>query len=79
VSSFREVCIEHLRSNRERCAALLESPLAFAAVWVPRLDYDKARAIIDEQGGDPEKVRKALEDYGCANLSGAGVSRQAGI
>jgi aspartate ammonia-lyase len=58
---FRETCIETLAANRDRCAALLENSLAFAAAWVPRLGYDKVRAVIAEQGGDPEKVRQALE------------------
>ena len=61
---FRETCVEALRANRERCAALLESSLAFAASWVPRLGYDKVRSLIEEQGGDPAKVRRALEAYG---------------
>jgi aspartate ammonia-lyase len=61
---FRETCVEPLRVNRERCAALLEDSLAFAAAWVPRLGYDRVRAIIGEQGGDPEQVRKALEKEG---------------
>ena len=59
--AFRETCVETLTANRERCAALLENSLAFAAAWVPRLGYDRVRAIIEEQGGDPEKVRRALE------------------
>jgi aspartate ammonia-lyase len=58
---FRETCVESLYANRERCAALLENSLAFAAAWAPRLGYDKVRALIAEQGGDPEKVRRALE------------------
>jgi aspartate ammonia-lyase len=58
---FREHCVETLSANRDRCAALLENSLAFAAAWVPRLGYDKVRAVIEEQGGDPEKVRRALE------------------
>jgi aspartate ammonia-lyase len=58
---FRETCIEPLQANRERCASLLENSLAFAAAWVPRLGYDKVRAIIAGQGGDPAKVRQALE------------------
>jgi aspartate ammonia-lyase len=58
---FRETCIEPLQANRERCAALLENSLAFAAAWVPRLGYDKVRALIAGEGGDPVKVRQALE------------------
>jgi aspartate ammonia-lyase len=58
---FRETCVEPLRANRERCAALLENSLAFAAAWVPRLGYDKVRALIAEAGGDPAKLRQALE------------------
>jgi aspartate ammonia-lyase len=57
---FREACAA-LKANRERCAALVEGSLAFAAAWAPRLGYDKVWAIIAEQGGDPEKVRRALE------------------
>jgi aspartate ammonia-lyase len=59
---FRETCIEPLQANREHCAALLERSLAFAAGWVPLFGYDKVQRIIEEQGGDPEKVRRALEN-----------------
>jgi aspartate ammonia-lyase len=72
---FREKCIEPLRANRERCAALLENSLAFAAAWVPRLGYDKVRSIIEEQGGDPEKVRRALENSECKGTGGDTGSR----
>jgi aspartate ammonia-lyase len=61
---FRETCVEPLKANRERCAALLKNSLAFTAAWVPRLGYDKVRAVIEEQDGDPEKVRRALEACG---------------
>jgi aspartate ammonia-lyase len=60
---FRATCIDPLTANRERCAALLENSLAFAASWVPRLGYENVRAVIEEQRGDPEKVRQALENY----------------
>jgi aspartate ammonia-lyase len=60
---FRDSCIDPLKANPERCAELLENSLAFAAAWVPRLGYEKVRAVIEEQHGDPQKVRQMLENY----------------
>jgi aspartate ammonia-lyase len=60
---FRESCVDHIKANPERCAELLENSLAFAAAWVPSLGYEKVRAIIEEQRGDPPKVRQALENH----------------
>jgi aspartate ammonia-lyase len=57
---FRTKCIETLRADAERCRALLDNSLAFAASYVPRLGYDTVARIITENGGDPERVRKAL-------------------
>jgi TRAP-type C4-dicarboxylate transport system substrate-binding protein len=34
---------------------------AFAAAWVPRFGYEKIRVIIEENRGDPAKIRAALE------------------
>ena len=59
---FRQKCVETVRANRERCAELLENSLAFAASYVPKLGYDRVRAVIGECGADVKKVRLALEN-----------------
>ncbi|MDR2184388.1 MAG: aspartate ammonia-lyase [Treponema sp.] len=59
---FRTKCIETLAPDAERCAELLDASCAFAASYVPRLGYDRVNKIIAEYGGDPEQVRRALED-----------------
>jgi aspartate ammonia-lyase len=58
---FRTKCIDGIEANREKCAALLEASLAFAASYTPRLGYDLVSGIINENSGDPLKVRKALD------------------
>ncbi|MDR0665437.1 MAG: aspartate ammonia-lyase [Helicobacteraceae bacterium] len=59
---FRQKCVETVKANRERCAELLENSLAFAASYVPKLGYDRVRAVIGECGADVKKVRLALEN-----------------
>jgi aspartate ammonia-lyase len=61
---FRTKCVETLRANRERCAELLAASYAFAASHIGRLGYDRVGAIIAENRGDPERIRRALEDEG---------------
>jgi aspartate ammonia-lyase len=58
---FREKCVEILDADRERCALLLEHSCAFAMAYVPKLGYKTVERVILENRGDPEKVRKALE------------------
>jgi aspartate ammonia-lyase len=62
VAIFREKCVETVEANRGRCADLLENSTAFAASYVSRLGYNRVRAVIDECGGDPKKIRLALEN-----------------
>ena len=57
---FRKSCVETLRPNQERCAAILEDSLAFATSYALSLGYDEVARIIEENSGDPEKVRAAL-------------------
>ncbi|MDR2779604.1 MAG: aspartate ammonia-lyase [Synergistaceae bacterium] len=61
VTIFREKCADALSANRERCAANLENSFAFASAYVPLLGYDAVARVIDENGGDPAKIREALE------------------
>jgi aspartate ammonia-lyase len=58
---LRTKCIETLLADREKCAALLEASLAFAAAYTPRLGYDTVSRLIKEHAGDPELIKKALE------------------
>ncbi|MDR0878218.1 MAG: aspartate ammonia-lyase [Treponema sp.] len=61
VKIFREKCVETLEADSEKCTALLDASFAFAASYAPHLGYDKVSAIIKECGGDPAKIKKALE------------------
>jgi aspartate ammonia-lyase len=61
VPLFRTKCIETLHANKERCAKLLETSLAFATAYVPQLGYDSVARIIEENNGDPQRVKTALE------------------
>ncbi|MDR2455954.1 MAG: aspartate ammonia-lyase, partial [Deltaproteobacteria bacterium] len=58
---FRTSCVETLSPNIERCAKILEDSLAFATPYTLKLGYDKVAKIIEENQGDPAKVRAALE------------------
>ncbi|MDR3154464.1 MAG: aspartate ammonia-lyase [Deltaproteobacteria bacterium] len=67
---FRVKCIETLRPDPERCRALLDASMAFAASYWPRLGYERVAAIVRAAGGDPVKAREALE--AAAGLAGEG-------
>ena len=58
---FRKSCVETLVPDPERCARLLEDSLAFATAYAARLGYDAVTRIIEENRGDPVKVRAALK------------------
>jgi aspartate ammonia-lyase len=58
---FRTKCVELLRPDPERCAAHLEASYAFAAAWASRLGYDRVNRIIAACGGDPERIKQALD------------------
>ncbi|MDR0356141.1 MAG: aspartate ammonia-lyase, partial [Deltaproteobacteria bacterium] len=58
---FRKYCIETIEPDAARCAQILENSLAFAASYAPTLGYDLTASIMEEHGGDPVKVRAALE------------------
>jgi aspartate ammonia-lyase len=60
VTLFRKSCLETLVPNPERCAKLLEDSLAFATEYTLKLGYDAVTRIIEENNGDPVKVRAAL-------------------
>jgi aspartate ammonia-lyase len=61
VPIFRKKCIETLQPNRQRCLELLDSSLAFATAFVPKFGYDRVAQIIEENNGDPVKVREVLD------------------
>jgi aspartate ammonia-lyase len=61
VTIFREKCIDTLSANAARCAALLDGSYAYAASYAPLLGYDEVAGIIEENGGDPAKIKAALE------------------
>ncbi|MDR1250242.1 MAG: aspartate ammonia-lyase [Treponema sp.] len=68
VPLFRCKCVELLRAEPERCAELLNASWAFAAAYVPCLGYEKVRLVIEENHGDPAKIKTALE--GAINHAG---------
>jgi aspartate ammonia-lyase len=63
VPLFRAKCVELIRAEPGHCARLLDESWAFAAAYVPRLGYEKVRAIInrEKQTGDPSKIKAALD------------------
>ncbi|MDR1909699.1 MAG: aspartate ammonia-lyase [Spirochaetaceae bacterium] len=70
VPLFRSKCVEGIAARRERALALLEDSLAFAASYIPLLGYDEVARLIGEEGGDPARLRRALEER-AAPLRGA--------
>jgi aspartate ammonia-lyase len=61
---FRARCVETLRPDPERCAALLEASWAFAASYAPLLGYETvSRVIAAHQNAPdaPERIRRELE------------------
>ncbi|MDR1397637.1 MAG: aspartate ammonia-lyase [Desulfarculales bacterium] len=63
---LRVKCIDLLSPEREKCARLLEASCAFAAAYAPRLGYDAVSRIIEDNEGDPGKIRQALEEMAAA-------------
>jgi aspartate ammonia-lyase len=61
-SAFRKKCIVTLVPNKERCAALLNSSLAFASFYAPILGHGTVALILKESGGDPQKAKELLEE-----------------
>jgi aspartate ammonia-lyase len=61
VALFRVKCVALLAPDRARCALLLDGSLAFATAYLPRLGYDRVGRIITANGGDPVKIKEALE------------------
>jgi aspartate ammonia-lyase len=58
---FRKFCIETIEPDPVRCARILENSLAFATAYTVSLGYDRVADIISREGGQPDKVRAALE------------------
>ncbi|MDR2827477.1 MAG: aspartate ammonia-lyase [Candidatus Adiutrix intracellularis] len=61
VTLFRTRCVESIEPNEDRCATLLSASLAFTTAYAPRLGYDQVSQIIEENSGDPDQVRIALD------------------
>lgn len=59
---FQHACIATICANEENCKKHLEDSCAFATTYITRLGYDNVTKIIQEYDGDPNKVRKALEE-----------------
>jgi aspartate ammonia-lyase len=55
-------CIALLSPEREQCSRLLDASCAFAAAYMPCLGYDAISRIIEDNAGDPGKIRRALEE-----------------
>lgn len=62
VTIFRKKCVDLIIPNRERCLELLNSSYAFATAFTSKLGYDKVSQIIEENNGDAEKIKIALEN-----------------
>ena len=62
VELFRVKCVALLQPDRERCAEWLEKSCAFATAYAARLGHERVSQIIADSGGDPRRVRAALEE-----------------
>jgi aspartate ammonia-lyase len=62
VSIFREKCIDLIEADRDQCLKWLNRSYAFATGYTQSLGYDKVSRIIEENDGQPEAVRNALEN-----------------
>ncbi|MDR1080690.1 MAG: aspartate ammonia-lyase [Deltaproteobacteria bacterium] len=58
---FRTRCIDTVVPDPERCRAILDASMAFAAAYWPVLGYEKVADIVKLAEGDPVKARQALE------------------
>jgi aspartate ammonia-lyase len=61
VTRFRAKCVELIEPDRKRCEELLNRSYAFATGYTERLGYDMVSRIIEENKGNPEKIKEALE------------------
>jgi aspartate ammonia-lyase len=61
VEIFREKCVDRIEADREKCLEWLSRSHAFATGYTQTLGYDRVSRIIEECGGDPEKIKKELE------------------
>jgi aspartate ammonia-lyase len=60
VTLFRTKCVEFIEPDRERCEALLNQSYAFATAYTTKLGYDMVSRIIEDNDGDPKKIKEAL-------------------
>lgn len=61
VMIFRTKCVELILPDRVKCEELLNKSYAFATAYTAKLGYDNVNRIIEENKGNPELIRKALE------------------
>lgn len=72
VMIFQLKCIDLIEPNRERCEELLKQSYAFATGYTAKLGYDTVSRIIEENKGNAEMIRKALD----MNLGGTSNALQ---
>lgn len=62
VSIFRIKCVELIQPDQDRCEELLNQSYAFATGFTAKLGYDRVSKIIEENKGNTENIKKALEN-----------------
>lgn len=62
VTIFRTKCVELIQPDCDRCEELLKISYAFATGYTARLGYDTVSRIIEENHGDAEAIKKALDE-----------------
>ena len=60
VSALREKCIDTLTPNRDKCMEHLTRSSVLATALVPLIGYDAAAALLEECGGDLDKIKRAV-------------------
>ncbi|MDQ3991912.1 MAG: class II fumarate hydratase [Actinomycetota bacterium] len=62
--TFREFCVDGLRANRERIAALVEGSLMLVTALSPRIGYDRAAEIAKRAHHEGTTLREAALSLG---------------
>ena len=61
VTIFRTKCVDLILPNRERCEEHLNKSFAFATAYTIKYGYDQVSKIIEENNGNAELIKRALE------------------